>query len=145
MNKHNYRYFEHANNIAKLSDFDKVHIGCVAIYNNKILSVGYNTNKTHPIQQHYNTFRVLNDTNSHKYIAHKLHAEVSCLYPIRELEINWNKVELYIYRIRKSQPYGMSRPCKGCMQFIYDLGIENIYYTSDFGYVHEKLESEKVS
>lgn len=43
------RYFLKARNIADLSDFHKIHIGCVAVYQGKIIGVGYNTDKTHDI------------------------------------------------------------------------------------------------
>ena len=35
---------------------------------------------------------------------------------------------------------GMARPCASCMQAIKDLGIREIYYTTNDGYSYEKLE-----
>ena len=74
----------------------------------------------------------------------KLHAEINCLNQIRHLDINFSQVKLYIYRIRKDQPFGLSRPCLSCMAAIKDLGIRDIYYTTNDGYAYEKLEKNKV-
>lgn len=34
----------------------------------------------------------------------------------------------------------MARPCASCMQAIKDLGIREIYYTTNDGYSYEKIE-----
>jgi deoxycytidylate deaminase len=129
------QYFTKARKIASVSDFSKVHIGCVAVYQGNIIGIGCNTNKTHPIQKYYNRFRECSEK-----LAPKLHAEISCLNSIRNLDVNFSKVKLYIYRIRNDQPFGMSRPCPSCMAAIKDLGIRDVYYTTNDGYVYEKLD-----
>lgn len=45
LSKSDYRYFEKAKKIAYVSDFYKVHIGCVAVYQNNIIGVGCNTKR----------------------------------------------------------------------------------------------------
>ena len=40
LSKSDYRYFEKAKKIACVSDFYKVHIGCVAVYQNNIIGIG---------------------------------------------------------------------------------------------------------
>ena len=139
LNKTNYKYFDKACQAALISDYYKTHVGCVAVYQNQIIGIGCNTNKTHPIQKKYNKFRV-ND----EQLLPKLHAEISCLNQIRNLNINFSKVKLYIYRIRKDQPFGISRPCPSCMAAIKDLGIREIYYTTNDGYSYEHLEKLNV-
>lgn len=134
------RYFNCARSAATMSDYKRVHIGCVAVQNNKILSIGFNTDKTHPMQKKYNKYRCFENGNDNA--AHKLHAEVSCLYPIHDLDINWSKVSLYIYRVCKSRPHGNARPCPACMQMIKELGIRHIFYTSDDGLVYENINKE---
>lgn len=74
----------------------------------------------------------------------KLHAEINCINSIRNLDINFSKVKLYIYRIRKDQPFGLSRPYPSCMAAIKDLGIKDIYYTTNGGYVYERIEKYDV-
>ena len=134
-----YRYFYKARQIANISDYNKIHVGCVAVYHGQIIGIGCNTNKTHPAQKFYNRYREPSDT-----MLPKLHAEISCINQIKHLDINFSKVKLYIYRIRKDQPFGLSRPCPSCMAAIKDLGIREVYYTTNDGYVYEKLEKNKV-
>lgn len=134
MTKSDYRYFEKARQIATISDYKKIHVGCVAVYQGNIIGVGYNCNKTHPTQKIYNRYRKIEDG-----LLPKLHAEINCINQIRDLNINFSKVKLYIYRIRKDQPFGLSRPCPSCLAAIKDLGIRDIYYTSNDGYIHERI------
>ena len=134
-----YRYFDKARQIADISDYNRVHIGCIAVYQGQIIGIGCNCNKTHPTQKLYNRYREQSDS-----MLPKLHAEISCLNQIKHLDINFTKVKLYIYRIRKDQPFGLSRPCLSCMAAIKDLGIRDIYYTTNDGYSYERLENKKM-
>ncbi len=133
-----YRYFDKARQAALISDFHKTHIGCVAVYQGQVIGLGCNCNKTHPAQKFYNRYRKQSDS-----MLPKLHAEINCINQIKHLDINFSKVKLYIYRIRKDQPYGLSRPCPSCMAAIKDLGIRDIYYTSNDGYAYERIENMK--
>lgn len=47
--RQDYQYFKKAKEISKNSDFNKIHIGCIAVYQGNIIGVGYNSNKTHPV------------------------------------------------------------------------------------------------
>ena len=134
-----YRYFKKARQIANISDYKKQHVGCVAVYQGQVIGLGCNCNKTHPMQKFYNKYRMPSD-----YMLPKLHAEISCINQIKHLDINFSKVKLYIYRIRKDQPFGLARPCPSCMAAIKDLGIRYVYYTTNYGYAYEKLEKNKV-
>lgn len=134
-----YRYFDKARQVATISDFYKCHVGCVAVYQGQVIGLGCNCNKTHPTQKFYNKYRNLSDT-----LLPKLHAEISCINQIKNLDINFSKVKLYIYRIRKDQPFGLARPCPSYMAAIKDLGIKEIYYTTNDGYSYEKLEKNMV-
>ena len=134
-----YRFFQKARQIADISDYSRIHIGCIAVYQGQVIGLGFNTNKTHPVQKFYNRYREPSD-----YILPKLHAEISCINQIKHLDINFSKVRLYIYRIRKDQPFGLSRPCPSCIAAIKDLGIRDVYYTTNDGYAYEKLEKNKV-
>lgn len=135
LTKTDMHYFDKASKVAEISDFAKINIGCVAVYQGTIIGVGFNTNKTHPMQKKYNRYR-----NGENFIP-KLHAEINCLNSIRYLDINFSKVKLYIYRKRKSAKYGMCRPCPSCLAAIKDLGIKHIYYTTDEGFVYERMVS----
>lgn len=137
MTKADYKYFNKAAQTALVSDFHKVHIGCIAVYQNSIIGIGCNCNKTHPIQKKYDKHRKIYNSGNSEGLP-KLHAEISCLNSIRHLDINFPKVKLYIYRQRKDRPFGMARPCPSCMAAIRDLGIKEIYYTTDAGFAQEK-------
>ncbi len=133
LTKTDMHYFTKASQVTEISDFAKVNIGCIAVYQGTIIGVGFNTNKTHPMQKKYNRYR-----NGENFIP-KLHAEINCLNSIRYLDINFSKVKLYIYRKRKSVKYGICRPCPSCMAAIKDLGIKHVYYTTDEGFVYERM------
>lgn len=130
-----YRFFRKAKHVAEISDYRKVQVGCVAVYQGQIIAIGCNCNKTHPAQKYYNKYRIESEE-----LLPKLHAEINCINQLKHLDINFAKVKLYIYRLRKDRPYGMARPCPSCMAAIKDLGIRDIYYTTDDGYVFERLE-----
>ena len=132
------RYFEKAKQTALISDFYKTRVGCVAVYQNSIIGIGCNSNKTHPRQKYYNKYRMLSND-----LLPKLHAEINCLNIIRRMDVNFSKVKLYIYRIKKDGTFGISRPCPSCIAAIKDLGIKDIYYTTNDGYVHERIENIK--
>lgn len=134
-----YRYFEKARQIAKISDYYKTHVGCIAVYHGNIVGIGCNCNKTHPTQKYYNKYRKKSED-----LLPKLHAEINCINQIKNLNINFSKVKLYIYRIRKDQPFGLSRPCPSCMAAIKDIGIRDIYYTSNDGYVFERIKKHDI-
>ena len=151
--KHDLKCFEHARSISLLADYinstsnSRIRIGCVAVYGNKIISTGFNADRTHPLQAKYNQYRNLNNKEN---AVHKLHAEIMCLAPLIvppiKFEINWNKIKLYIYRERrcKDQETGNARPCPACMKLITDQGIKHIYYTTDIGFVYENLSTENI-
>lgn len=142
MNKSDYKYFSKARQAATISDYSNIHVGCVAVYQGNIIGIGCNCNKTHPSQKYYNRYRSRNHHKTDELLP-KLHAEINCINSIKHLNIHFQKVKLYIYRIRKDQLYGLSRPCPSCMAAIRDLGIRNIYYTTNYGYVHERVEDVK--
>ena len=133
-------YFDKAKNASFLSDFKQVHIGCVAVYKKQIVGVGYNMNKTHPLQMKYNKYRSLYWNGIQPQA--KIHAEMSCLLNIRELDIDFSKVKLYIYREDKNGHLALSKPCDACMRAIKDLGIKEINYTDYNNYVRVALNYE---
>ncbi len=130
-----YKYFTKARQAASISDYPKIHVGCIAVYQGQVIALGCNRNKTHPVQKFYNRFR--EDSNE---LLPKLHAEINCINQFKGLNVNFSKVKLYIYRIGNDRDFRMSRPCPSCMAAIKDLGIRDIYYTTNDGYSYEHLE-----
>lgn len=137
--KKNEKFFGYAKKMSVKSQFHRAPFGCVVIYKNKVIGTGTNSTKSNPVQAKYNQYRTF-DTENGSYIRSSVHAEINALYPlIDNMNIDWKKVDLYIYRKCKSREHGMARPCPACMQLIKDLGIKNIHYTTDDGFAHEMI------
>ena len=136
LHKADYKYFTKARQAASISDYTNIHVGCVAVYQGNIIGIGCNCNKTHPSQKYYNRYR-----SRAEELLPKLHAEINCINSIKNLDIHFHRVKLYIYRIRRDQPFGLSRPCPSCMAAIRDIGIRDIYYTTNYGYAYERVGS----
>lgn len=139
LTKTDYKYFQKAKQAALISDYPKIHIGCIAVYQGQVVGVGCNSNKTHPTQKFYNRYREQSDE-----LLPKLHAEINCINQLKHINVNYTKIKLYIYRIGNDRDYRMSRPCPSCMAAIKDLGIKEIYYTTNDGYCYERLEKNMV-
>lgn len=135
----NFHFFYKAKKASEFSDFKRYHVGCVAVYKGYILSVGYNSNKTHPIQKIYNKERFSADNT-----PHSLHAEIAALCLIKNRsDIDWTSVDLYIYRENKKGEPRMAKPCASCIAMIKDLGIVNVYYTKDSSYAYYNTINDK--
>lgn len=131
-------YLNLARNACYYSDFMKARLGAVLVYKGKVMSVGWNSTKTSPLQKSLNKFRHydLDCGVAH----HTLHAEVSCLTKARDLDIDWGRASIFVYRIKKDGSSGLARPCKGCQALIKSMGIKNIYYSTDTGWCYERIE-----
>ena len=128
-------FFEIAKNVSRLSDYKKTRLGAVVVDGKRILSTGYNSNKTNPTQARYNQYREIDVT-----FPAKVHAEVSALNSlIGKKDIDFHNLKLFVYRELKDGSIAMARPCPSCMALIKDLGIKKIYYTTPDGYVEEDI------
>lgn len=134
MNSRDRRYYSLAENASSFSDYKKCHIGCVAVYKNKVIAVGYNTNKTNPLQAEYNKYRDYTLPPQ----KNGIHAEMSCLIKIKDMDIDFSKVIFYIYREDFNGNLAISRPCVACEHALRDYGIKHIHYTDNMKYVYEE-------
>ena len=129
-------YFRMASQLAEFSTYRKSPTGCIIVYKNKVISTGFNKDKTDPLQKIYNIHRNISLDS-----PPKCHAETDAIKHLIGAEnINWNMISLYIVRLRRSIQYGLARPCASCMQLIKDCGIHHIYYTTNSGYAYEYIE-----
>lgn len=133
MTKKQKSFFDAAKAVSKMSDFPRIHIGCVVTDAHRIISSGCNSTKTHPLQKVLNKERFDADT------PHTLHAEVAALAPLIKEDIDFTKVSIYVYREKRNGELGLARPCASCLRLIKKLKIRNIYYTSEGGYSYEKI------
>jgi len=121
------RHLEEARIVSLLSDFERVHVGCVITYCDKVIASGYNNTKTDPIQERYNRYR---DMVGNKVI-HMRHAEIMALKKIVHLGLDMKRVVVYNWREYKDGTPALSRPCSACMNFMKDLGITKVVYSTD--------------
>ena len=131
LSKRDRYYFKKAYEISNLSDFPKIHIGCIAVYKKKMIGIGYNQAKTNPIQAKYNVYRGIKTVNDY------IHAEMACINQIKNLDIDFSKVKLFVYREDAEKNIRICRPCEACERAIRDLGITKVYYTDTNKYVRE--------
>lgn len=136
------KFFKAAKEESYLSDYDKQHIGAVAIYKDKvILARAHNSKKTNTTQYYYNKYRATNSSNILSTPA-RAHAETNLYRKIRYLDIDFADVSVYIYRQFKNGTPAMARCCNSCERLLRDLGIKKICYSVNNGYVEEKFYKE---
>lgn len=134
------RCFKLAKNASEFSDC-KIKVGAILVYKNKVVSVGYNTSKSNPIQKAYNKYRNQNgerqfDTETQN---NGLHAEMMCLqHATRLFKGDLSKCSIFVYSETKDGSTRLSRPCMGCYTYIRELGIKNVYFTTNNGWQYEK-------
>lgn len=127
-------FFNAAKEMSKLSDFNRVHIGCVITYKNRIISSGFNTKKSNPLQKKYNRIRFADDT------FHQCHAETSALLPIlKDKNINRSRLRIYLFREHADGSLALSKPCPSCMKMLKDAGIKQIYFTDEGSYCEKYI------
>ena len=131
------RFFMMAREVSFLSDFKTARLGAVVVDGNRVLSSGYNSYKTRPLQHKYNIYRHF---DNYELSIPRQHAEVDALSPLIGKEIDWSRIAIFVYRELRNGERGCSRPCAACSQLIHDLGIKTIYYINENGvYVKEKV------
>lgn len=115
------KFFEIAKAASKHSDHPAHKLGAVIVKGNKIISVGFNKNKTHTKSNH---------------AWKRLHAEICAIIKTKEDLTGCN---IYVYRETKLGNLGMARPCPSCLAAIQESGIKRICYTTDNGYTEEMV------
>lgn len=134
------KYFKLAKNASEFSECD-IKIGSVLVYKNKIISVGWNTNKSNPLMKKYNKYRSTKDRIFNVDLHQNgLHSECMCLKTaLKTFSGDLRKCSIFVYSETKNGSTRLSRPCMACYMFLKDLGIKNIYYTTNNGWQYEKI------
>jgi deoxycytidylate deaminase len=125
------RGYELAKQASSKSDFDKCHTGAVAIYNNKVLAFGWNSNKTSSLQARYNKERGFDGYS----FRSSIHAEMMVVNKIKYLDIDFSQIRVFVWR-GQEKPM-LSKPCAACEKAIRDLGIRRVFYTGNNSYIEE--------
>ena len=128
------KFFEVAKAVSKTSEYPRVKIGCCIVKKNKILAVGVNLLKSHPIQKVFNEFRGL-DTNK---IHNNIHAELDAILKVRHRE-DLEGADIYIYREDVEGKKRICKPCSACKNLLKLYKLRTVYYTADDSYCIEYL------
>jgi hypothetical protein len=109
---------------------------------NKLLSIGINSPKTHPLNLKYNYLNKQKNKISHIVGTHsELSAVIKMGFDCCEGLILVNT------RINRKNEIDYSFPCNGCMEMIKELKFSKIFYTSKdkkFNYIVPNLEYESI-
>lgn len=127
------KFFNVAKAVAKTSHYPRIKIGCCIVKKNKILAVGVNQLKSHPIQKKYNKFRPLNNNN----INNNIHAEIDAIRKCNKDDLIG--ASIYVYREDGTGLLRMCKPCEACSELLKQCGLKTIYYTDVDGYYSKLL------
>ena len=120
MNILNVGFFRLARNVSLKSDY-KIRMGCVIVMHGKPISVGFNSQKSHPQKVGDNVC---------------VHAEVMALI---SADTDVRGGTAYIYRERKDKTLGLARPCNNCYRRLLEAGIKKIVYSTYSGFAVERI------
>lgn len=130
------KFLNIAKNQSEISKFYKFKIGAVLVIKGRIITRGYNSTKSHPLQKRYNIERLNVNNNA----PHYLHAEMDVLNKAKGIDLK--NAELFIYHINSLGEQKMARPCAACMKAIKEHEVGIIHYSTPDGFATEILNNE---
>ena len=124
--------------IAEANDDSNIRFAAAIVRGNRIVSVGFNHKKSHPLQARF-------CKNEHAIF---LHAEIAAIKnALKELSVEeLSRTDLYITRVKKPKSFskkfvwGLAKPCCGCQRAIEEFGIRGVVYTTDENGAYEVME-----
>jgi len=119
MDKWQSAYIDVAERFASLSTATRLKVGCIAVKDNRILSIGYNGM---PSGWSNMCERPSGSTGYLRTKDEVIHAEMNCLAKLAASNESGKGAELYITHA----------PCIECSKMIYASGIVNVYYRTEF-------------
>lgn len=130
------RFFQLAKNASTFSDFPKQKLGAVIVYKNKVLSVGWNTSKTIPMQRKFNKYRNFDPETA----VNSAHAEMIALDRLLKQydNVDFSRCSIFVWRNYKDGSPALARPCPACEHALREIGITDVYYTGRNSFIHEK-------
>ena len=135
ISKRSLKFLNLASAASILSDVKKYQLGAAITKGTDVLAVGFNQEKSHPLQKKYNKERGVDSEWSF------LHAEISALSKVKNKKLLRGAV-MYTSRKFKCGSNANARPCAGCMKAIIDFGIKEIVYTTNHGIAREFIQSK---
>lgn len=101
------------------------------IYKNRILTIGKNSPKTHPINLRNPKFsNIGEDISGTKFRCSELN---SILKIKKQTRISFNKLIMINIRIDRNGLLANSKPCSSCISLASHIKPKAIYYTNDLG------------
>ena len=119
MDKWQSAYIDTAERFASLSTATRLKVGCIAVKDNRILSIGYNGM---PSGWSNMCERPSGSTGYLRTKDEVIHAEMNCLAKLAASNESGKGAELYITHA----------PCIECSKMIYASGISKVYYRTEF-------------
>ena len=119
MDKWQSAYMDVAERFASLSTATRLKVGCIAVKDNRILSIGYNGM---PSGWSNMCERPSGSTGYLRTKDEVIHAEMNCLAKLAASNEGGKGAELYITHA----------PCMECAKMIYASGISAVYYRTEF-------------
>lgn len=95
---------------------------------NKIISIGLNSLKTHPLNLKYN---YVNKNNQNISDIVGTHAELSAVIKLGEEDCSG--LTLVNTRINRNNMLDFSAPCRGCLDMIKQLNFGSVYFSDNIG------------
>lgn len=122
------KYMDFVRRLATSNNMKTKLAACLVI-RNEIISVGLNSDKSHPLQKRF----AKNNEAIFK------HAEVDCIIKALKVvdEEDLKDATLYVYRVKKMNKgdanwvSGLAEPCPGCVKAIQHFGIKRTVYSTD--------------
>lgn len=113
------RGLRYAIKAASLSNLQKFHVGAALFRKNRLISLGWNIRKTHPLCP-----TLLSQ-----------HAEFNVMVGLDKDAIRGST--LYVARLGRNGQIGIAKPCDKCEEFLSLLNLGHIYYTNRSGVLEE--------
>lgn len=107
------------------SDYDRINIGAVIVDGNYVVSKGFNSNRTHPRQNRYNSASCRTCHGS------AIHAEVDALVKARDYDLS--RCAIFVARFDRRGNFANCKPCIACQYGLRDSGIQRCYFTDRDG------------
>jgi dCMP deaminase len=112
--KHIRAFMQTAKTFAECSTANRLHVGCIAVKDNKIISIGYNGTP--------NGWDNICEDDDFKTLPEVLHAESNMLMKLARTTGGAEGSSVFITH----------SPCLECAKLIYQSGVKEVYYETDY-------------
>lgn len=102
-------------------------LGAAIFAKKRLISVGANNAKTHPLSKFYGR-------------PVTVHAEMQAIIRANNLVESLEGLVLVVARIKRNGELGMARPCSGCQEIIKHHKIKEVWYTTENGWAKEYFD-----